>query len=328
MSVDGAVVTLTAGTQRRAHRRARRADARRAGGLSRAGWSPPARTTQLTADSGLRRQAAAAGVVPVPARADPDVTLADRTLTIETTVTPTTVRVGAAVLRVPPVPHDPRRAARGVDADHAEHAAPAGGRPRHPHRRSRRVDRRDRTARGRSSTTTDSTRWPTVRCSRSRAATAASRSRSRRVIPQRNSSRRATTTSSASSPWPRRPTRCAAATIAARWRAAGDRAVLDQGDLAARSSVAAATPPVRCWWRHQSRRCAGAQLLDLVGHLRQPRLQRLDLIGQLDDALDPREVDALVLGQPLHLAQQVDVVLRIAPPPPELRCGLTRPSRS
>lgn len=39
-----------------------------------------------------------------------------------------------------------------------------------------------------------------------------------------------------------------------------------------------------------------------------------DLVGQLDDALDAREVDAFVLRQALHLAEQLDVVLRVPPP--------------
>ncbi len=46
-----------------------------------------------------------------------------------------------------------------------------------------------------------------------------------------------------------------------------------------------------------------------------PQVQRVDLVGQLDNALDAGQIDALVLGQPLHLTQQVHVVLRIPPSP-------------
>src|SRR4051812_48216220 len=50
----------------------------------------------------------------------------------------------------------------------------------------------------------------------------------------------------------------------------------------------------------------GQQRLDLP-------LQRLDLLLERDDPLDPGEVDALLLGQPLHLAQQRHVPGRVAP---------------
>ena len=67
---------------------------------------------------------------------------------------------------------------------------------------------------------------------------------------------------------------------------------------------------------------------DLLGHLVDALLQRLDLVGQLDDPLDAGEVDALVLGQPLHLTQQRDVMRGVAPPAARVRNGVTRPSRS
>jgi hypothetical protein len=51
------------------------------------------------------------------------------------------------------------------------------------------------------------------------------------------------------------------------------------------------------------------QLFQLACHLDQPRLKRLNLIGQLDDALDACEIHALVLRQALHFAQQFDIVL-------------------
>ena len=60
---------------------------------------------------------------------------------------------------------------------------------------------------------------------------------------------------------------------------------------------------------------------DLLGHLDDARLQRLDLVGQLDDPLDAGEVDALVLGQPLHLSQQSDVMRGVAPPAAEFGRG-------
>ena len=44
-----------------------------------------------------------------------------------------------------------------------------------------------------------------------------------------------------------------------------------------------------------------------------PRLQRLHLVGQLDDALDTGQVDALVLGQALNLPKQLDIAFGIAP---------------
>ena len=56
----------------------------------------------------------------------------------------------------------------------------------------------------------------------------------------------------------------------------------------------------------------GAQPVQLISHLGQPGLKRLDLVGQLDDPFDAGQVDTLVLGQPLHLAEEVDVALRVA----------------
>ena len=56
----------------------------------------------------------------------------------------------------------------------------------------------------------------------------------------------------------------------------------------------------------------GAQPIQLLGHLGQAGLQRLDLVGQLDDPLDASQIDTLVLRQPLHLSEQVDVALRVA----------------
>ena len=60
-----------------------------------------------------------------------------------------------------------------------------------------------------------------------------------------------------------------------------------------------------------------------------PRVQRLDLIGQLDNPFDASEIDAFVLGQPLNLTEQIHVVLRNSDAR-HRNCGrgLTRPSRS
>ena len=93
---------------------------------------------------------------------------------------------------------------------------------------------------------------------------------------------------------------------------AGDFAVLDLGDLAA---TLARLPHHHGGALGHDRDVAAlprAQLVELVGHLAHAGLQRLDLVGQLDDALDAGEVDTLVLRQPLHLTQQIDVVLRVA----------------
>ena len=51
-----------------------------------------------------------------------------------------------------------------------------------------------------------------------------------------------------------------------------------------------------------------------VHQLRYPDLQRVDVRLELDDPLDAGQVDALVLREPLHLAQQRDVARRVAPP--------------
>ncbi len=47
--------------------------------------------------------------------------------------------------------------------------------------------------------------------------------------------------------------------------------------------------------RHRNVAPLIAELFDLLGQLGNPRTQRIDLIGQFDDALDPGQVDALVL---------------------------------
>ena len=44
-----------------------------------------------------------------------------------------------------------------------------------------------------------------------------------------------------------------------------------------------------------------------------PVAQRVDSVLQLEDPLDAGEVDALLLGEPLHLAEQRDVAGRVAP---------------
>lgn len=58
----------------------------------------------------------------------------------------------------------------------------------------------------------------------------------------------------------------------------------------------------------------GTQHRQLLSHLLQPGLQRLDLTGQFNNALDAGQVDPLVLREVLHLAQQLDVMQGIAAP--------------
>ena len=60
--------------------------------------------------------------------------------------------------------------------------------------------------------------------------------------------------------------------------------------------------------------------LELLEQLVHPGLQRLDPRLELDDPLDAGEVDAVLLGQPLHLAQQRDVPRAVAPAAAR-RCG-------
>ena len=136
--VDGTTVTLTAGRRRGAHRRTRRCRS--------TACSPPIRDWRVTAcvgpradrRAGLQRRAAAAGqrsrsriVLTLT------ITLSDRTLTVETTVTPTGDARGAAVLRLPPVSAAAGRAARAVADRDPGDAAPAGRRQRAAHRRAR-----------------------------------------------------------------------------------------------------------------------------------------------------------------------------------------------
>ena len=72
----------------------------------------------------------------------------------------------------------------------------------------------------------------------------------------------------------------------------------------------------------------GVRVVELGGELGDPALQRVDLRLEFDDPLDAGEVDALVLGEPLHLAQQRDVAGGVAPPAAAVRPGVTSPSRS
>ena len=289
-----------------------------------AGWSSSSPTTSLTAVLDYGGTPRLLATFPFPHVLELDVTLADRTLTVETTVTPTDRGVGAAVLRLPPVSADARRAARGVAAADAERCATCPvdnwGIPTGAHGRLARGHR----AAGRpASSTTASTRCPRARCSRSSGGDrrievtfdegypggADLRARRRRRDRHRadgRADRRAA---------PRR-------TTASRLRQAGERPVLDQARVldaragcrrcARRWRGCQTTSAVLFGTTATSRRCMARNALQLVGQLGEPRLQRLDLVGQLDDALDAGEVDALVLRQPLHLAQQVDVVLRVA----------------
>ena len=58
----------------------------------------------------------------------------------------------------------------------------------------------------------------------------------------------------------------------------------------------------------------GAGGHEVLGRLVEPGAELVDLLLQLDDPLDAREVDALLLRQPLHLAEQGDVAGGVAPP--------------
>ena len=58
----------------------------------------------------------------------------------------------------------------------------------------------------------------------------------------------------------------------------------------------------------------GVKLLEVGHQLGYPRLQRVDMGLELDDAFDAGEVHALVLRESLHLAQQGHIARRIAPP--------------
>ena len=143
--VDGAVVTLTPGAG------GVRADEHGVPihGVLAAypGWLVTARSeNSLTAvlDFGGKPQLLAS--FPFPHVLTQSVTLEDRTLTIETTVMPTTA---ASVplcfgyhpyLTIPGVPRD------GVDTHHAGDASSAGGRQRHPDRRTRGLERGHRAA--------------------------------------------------------------------------------------------------------------------------------------------------------------------------------------
>lgn len=68
--------------------------------------------------------------------------------------------------------------------------------------------------------------------------------------------------------------------------------------------------------------------LDRGGEFGDAGLERGDLVLQLDDALDAGEVDALVLGQPLDLTQELDVAGGVAAAPAGGAAGETRPRRS
>ena len=61
------------------------------------------------------------------------------------------------------------------------------------------------------------------------------------------------------------------------------------------------------------------------GQLVEPAPQLVDQLLQLDDPLDAGQVDALLLGEPLHLAQQRDVAGRVAPPAAGRPAGADEP---
>ena len=68
-------------------------------------------------------------------------------------------------------------------------------------------------------------------------------------------------------------------------------------------------------------RSAGPRELQLLEQLVHPGLQRLDLRLELDDPLDAGEVDAVLLREPLHLAEQGDVPRAVAAPAARVRPG-------
>ena len=153
--------------RRRTRRRARRSHPRRARRLSRLARHRHV-GEQDDSGPGLRRQAAPTGVLPVSARADPgdhargpdphdrDDGHADHG------------GIGAALLRLPPIPEDSGCAPRGMEADDSQHAATARRQLGHPDGRVRGLERRHGATQDLSSTTTDSTRCPTVPSSRCR----------------------------------------------------------------------------------------------------------------------------------------------------------------
>lgn len=67
------------------------------------------------------------------------------------------------------------------------------------------------------------------------------------------------------------------------------------------------------WRHHEVATLIGAQRLHLPVELGNARLERVDLVGQLDDPFDASKVDTLIVGESLHLAQQVDIVFGIPP---------------
>ena len=128
-NVDGETVTLTPGDRRGPHRPQRAADPRRARRLSGLAGQRPRSANELTAELDFGADPRLLASFPFPHVLDGDVTLADRALTVRTTVTATDDTAGAAVLRLPPVPAAPRRAAR------------ASGRSRRPPLRHLPLDR-------------------------------------------------------------------------------------------------------------------------------------------------------------------------------------------
>ena len=127
-------------------------------------------------------------------------------------------------------------------------------------------------------------------------------------FPWRKYSRQGPTTSSVSSRWcPTDALRRGNYQMAVPGKPA-IRAVLDPGELARLPRL----PDHQCRALGHHGDVAtliGAQPFQLLGHLGEAGLQRLDLVGQLDDPLDACQIDSLVLGEPLHLAEQVDVAL-------------------
>ena len=65
----------------------------------------------------------------------------------------------------------------------------------------------------------------------------------------------------------------------------------------------------------------GPRTIEFGHQLDDPRAQGVDMRLELDDALDAGQVDAVLLGQALHLAQQSDITCRV---PASAAPGTTR----
>ena len=192
------------GHRRRAHRRERRADPRLLAAYP--GWRAEQVSDQkLTAELDFGDSRRTARSFPFPHLLTLTVTLADRTLTVKTTVTPTSDKPVPLCFGFHPYLQLPVcRASSGYSRP--GHASPyrwtTGASPPE----ARRLGRGTATAEDRRVRRRLRRRGRRVGIRACRAATAGSRSRSNRVIPQRNFSPRRKDDSSLSSRWPPRRT--------------------------------------------------------------------------------------------------------------------------